>query len=315
MLNNLIFCLNATVPIFFLILLGMFLRKIQLVDDAFTARLNTLVFRVCLPALLFHDMYRTDYRTNWNTAYVVYCALATLASILICTGISYLLKDRSVQGEFIQTSYRSSATILGIAVVQNLYQNVGMAPLMVIGAVPIYNIAAVIILEMYRPDWGKLNAALLRKTLHGILTNPIILSILLGFAWSLLRIPLPTVGDTTVDYVGRCATPLGIIAMGASFQWEKARQSAGPALLSTFIKLFGLCALFLPLGVHLGFRKDLLVAALVMCGSSSTISCFVMAKGMGHKGDLTISTVMLTTLLSAFSLTFWLFILKSHGWI
>lgn len=315
MLNNLIFCLNATVPIFFLILLGMFLRKIQLMDDAFTARLNTLVFRVCLPALLFHDMYRTDYRTNWNTAYVVYCALATLASILICTGVSYLLKDRSVQGEFIQTSYRSSATILGIAVVQNLYHNVGMAPLMVIGAVPIYNIAAVIILEMYRPDRGKLNAALLRKTLHGILTNPIILSILLGFAWSLLRIPLPTIGDTTLDYVGRCATPLGIIAMGASFQWEKARQSAGPALLSTFIKLFGLCALFLPLGVHLRFRKDLLVAALVMCGSSSTISCFVMAKGMGHKGDLTISTVMLTTLLSAFSLTFWLFILKSHGWI
>lgn len=315
MLNNLSFCLNATVPIFFLILLGMFLRKIQLVDDAFTARLNMLVFRVCLPALLFHDMYRTDYRTNWNTAYVVYCALTTLASILICTGISYLLKDRSVQGEFIQTSYRSSATILGIAVVQNLYHNVGMAPLMVIGAVPIYNIAAVIILEMYRPDRGKLNAALLRKTLHGILTNPIIVSILLGFAWSLLRIPLPAIGDTTLDYVGRCATPLGIIAMGASFQWAKARQSADPALVSTFIKLFGLCALFLPLGVHLGFRKDLLVAALVMCGSSSTISCFVMAKGMGHKGDLTISTVMLTTLLSAFSLTFWLFILKSHGWI
>lgn len=315
MLNNLIFCLNATVPIFFLILLGMFLRKIQLMDDAFTARLNTLVFRVCLPALLFHDMYRTDYRTNWNTAYVVYCALATLASILICTGVSYLLKDRSVQGEFIQTSYRSSATILGIAVVQNLYHNVGMAPLMVIGAVPIYNIAAVIILEMYRPDRGKLEAMLLRKTLHGILTNPIILSILLGFAWSLLRLPLPTIGDTTVDYVGRCATPLGIIAMGASFQWEKARQSAGPALVSTFIKLFGLCALFLPLGVYLGFRNDLLVAALVMCGSSTTISCFVMAKGMGHKGDLTISTVMLTTLLSAFSLTFWLFILKSHGWI
>lgn len=315
MLNNLIFCLNATVPIFFLILLGMFLRKIQLMDDAFTARLNTLVFRVCLPALLFHDMYRTDYRTNWNTVYVVYCALATLASILICTGVSYLLKDRSIQGEFIQTSYRSSATILGIAVVQNLYHNVGMAPLMVIGAVPIYNIAAVIILEMYRPDRGKLDAMLLRKTIHGILTNPIILSILLGFAWSLLRLPLPTIGDTTVDYVGRCATPLGIIAMGASFQWEKARQSAVPALVSTFIKLFGLCALFLPLGVYLGFRNDLLVAALVMCGSSTTISCFVMAKGMGHKGDLTISTVMLTTLLSAFSLTFWLFILKSHGWI
>lgn len=72
MLNNLIFCLNATVPIFFLILLGMFLRRIQLMDDAFTVRLNTLVFRVCLPALLFHDMYRTIGQTGipltWCTA-------------------------------------------------------------------------------------------------------------------------------------------------------------------------------------------------------------------------------------------------------
>ena len=331
MLDNLIFCLNATLPIFFLILLGIYLHKINIIDDDLTAKLNKLVFRVCLPALLFHDMCLTDYRQHWNHKYVIYCMLVTLASILICTGISYLLKDRSIRGEFIQTSYRSSATILGIAVVQNLYSNVGMAPLMVIGAVPIYNIAAVIILELYKPqtlsagteelstaDDGKkgvITGALLRETCYGIVTNPIILSILAGLVWSLLKIPFPEIAQTTVNYLGRCATPLGIIAMGAAFDWEKARQSAGPAVLSSFIKLFGLCALFLPIGVYLGFRKDLLVAALVMCGSSSTISCYIMAKGMGHEGSLTISTVMLTTLGSAFSMTFWLFIMKTNGWI
>ena len=40
-----------------------------------------------------------------------------------------------------------------------------------------------------------------------------------------------------------------------------------------------------------------------------------MAKSMGHKGVLTSSVVMLTTLLSAFSITFWLTILKSFGLI
>ncbi len=315
MLDNLIFCLNATLPIFFLIVIGMVLRDRNVVDDDFVSRVNKLVFRVCLPALLFHDMCQTDYRQEWNTKYVAYCALATIASILICTGISYLLKDRSIQGEFIQTSYRSSATILGIAVVQNMYGNVGMAPLMVIGAVPIYNIAAVFILELYHPNRGRITTKLLRETLYGIATNPIILSIALGFVWSLAELPFPELAETTVDYLGRCATPLGIIVMGASFQWDKAKESAGPAVLSALIKLFGLCALFLPIGVWLGFRRDLLVAALVMCGSSSTISCYIMAKGMGHAGDLTISAVMLTTLGSAFSLTFWLFIMKTQGWI
>ncbi len=340
MLENLIFCLNATLPIFFLILIGMFLHKIGIIDDDLTTKLNKLVFRVCLPALLFHDMCLTDYNQNWNTKYVIYCALATLASILLCIVISRFLRDRSLRGEFIQTSYRSSATILGIAVVQNLYSNVGMAPLMVIGAVPIYNIAAVIILELYKPrpelslgnvavgisetsdtanaqssTQGHITSSLIKESCHGIATNPIILSILLGLFWSLLKLPFPTIAQTTVNYLGRCATPLGIIAMGAAFDWQKARQSAGPAVLSSFIKLFGLCAIFLPIGVYLGFRNDLLVAALVMCGSSSTISCYIMAKGMGHEGSLTISTVMLTTLGSAFSMTFWLFIMKTNGWI
>jgi len=315
MLNDLIFCLNATLPIFFLVLLGIFLKRIGFLDDTFVSLMNSLVFRVCLPALLFHDMCGTDYRKNWDTEYVLYCFIVTLLSILLCIFLSYFLCRRSEQGEFIQTSYRSSATILGIAVVQNLYSNVGMAPLMIIGAVPLYNIAAVVILAFFKPERTPLNAAMFKKTIRGILTNPIILSVAAGFVWSLLRLPMPALASSTIDYVGRCATPLGIIAMGASFSLERSLSSAKAAGFSTFIKLFLLAAIFLPIGVHLGFRNDKLVAALVMCGSSSTISCFVMAKEMGHAGDLTTSTVMLTTLLSAFSLTFWLFLMRTHGLI
>ena len=40
-----------------------------------------------------------------------------------------------------------------------------------------------------------------------------------------------------------------------------------------------------------------------------------MAKNMGHEGTLTSSAVMLTTLLSAFTLTGWLFLLRSMGLI
>ena len=71
--------------------------------------------------------------------------------------------------------------------------------------------------------------------------------------------------------------------------------------------------LFLPLAVRLGYTKERLIAILVMLGSATTVSCFVMAKNMGHEGVLTSSTVMLTTFFSAFTLTGWLFLLKTLG--
>ena len=88
-----------------------------------------------------------------------------------------------------------------------------------------------------------------------------------------------------------------------------------PAAVATFMKLIGLAAIFLPIAITLGFRREELVAILVMLGSATTVSCFVMAKNMGHEGVLSSSVVMLTTLFSAFTLTGWLYILKSMNFI
>ena len=88
-----------------------------------------------------------------------------------------------------------------------------------------------------------------------------------------------------------------------------------PTLVAVFMKLVGFCVVFLPMAALLGFRNEEMIAILVMLGSATTVSCFVMARNMGHEGVLTSSTVMLTTLFSAFTLTGWLFLLRSAGLI
>jgi predicted permease len=77
--------------------------------------------------------------------------------------------------------------------------------------------------------------------------------------------------------------------------------------------IIGFVIIFLPVAIRLGFREEKLVALLVMLGSATTISCYVMAKNMGHEGTLTSSVIMLTTLLCAFTLTMWIFLLKTCG--
>ncbi len=143
--ENLIFSLNATVPVFLMMVLGYLLHKIGWMDDEFASKMNRFVFRVPLPVLLFGDLAAVDFAQVWNMKFVSFCFGVTVISIAVSAGISFLWKDRSIQGEFIQASYRSSAAILGIAFIQNIYGTAEMAPLMIIGSVPLYNVMAVLL--------------------------------------------------------------------------------------------------------------------------------------------------------------------------
>ena len=221
-MENLIFSLNATVPIFFTMILGFVFRKVGLMDEEFTNKANKFVFQAALPALLFSDLSQANFRDVWNGTFVAYCALTTMICIVISILISCLWKDKSIQGEFVQGAYRSSAAILGIAFIQNIYGTSGMAPLMIIASVPIYNVMAVAVLAFLKPERERLDGTLIKKTLKGIATNPIILGILAGVIWSGCKLPCPPILIKTVDNLGKLATPLGLMAMGAAFDAKKA---------------------------------------------------------------------------------------------
>ena len=315
-MDDLIFSLNATLPIFLMMMLGYFLRRVGLVTQEFADLANGFVFKVALPVVLFDDLCRMDIVASWDGGYVAFSALATLASILLCWLVSRAFGRVPWRGEFIQASYRSGAAFLGVAFIQSIYGEAGVSPLMVIGAVPVYNVSAVVILQLMSPDRREgegLDAGLLRRTLRGIATNPIILGIVAGCAWALLRLPMPAILGKAVSSVGGIATPLGLIALGASFSFRKAFDVGVPSLVSSAIKLVGLELVFLPCAMTLGYTGQKLVAIMMMLGLPSTVSGYVMARNMGYEGTVNSSVVMLTTLLSSVTLTFWIWLLKSSG--
>jgi len=291
----------------------MLFRKLGWMDEVFAAKMNKFVFLVPLPVLLFEQLATVDFSEVWDIKFILFCFVVTAISITISTLISLLWKDRSVKGEFIQATYRSSAALLGIAFIQNIYGTAGMAPLMIIGSVPLYNIMAVVVLSVFKPGNNSFDKALVKKTLKGIATNPIIIGIVAGFVWSALKLPMPSILHKTVSSIGATATPMGLMSMGATFEMKKATSKMKPTLVAVFMKLVGFCAIFLPMAALLGFRNEEMIAILVMLGSATTVSCFVMARNMGHEGTLSSGVIMMTTLLSAFTLTMWLDVLRSFG--
>lgn len=315
MLDNFVFSINATMPIFLMMVVGYLLKKIKFADEHSTAVMNKLVFRVFLPALLFMDMAKQDFSKIWDNSFVLFCAVTTLLSIAAAAFMSLFFKDKHDRGEFIQASYRSAAATLGIAFMTNVYDNVAMVALMIIGSVPIYNIVAVIVLSVTSPEAGNDFKRLVKRTLKNVVTNPIILSIFAGLIWSLLSLPQPVIFVKSVTYLGNVASPLALITLGASFEFSQIKGKVPMLITACINKLFVFCIIFLPLAVSMGFRNEKLVAALIMLGSATTSSSFIMAKNMGHNGAISSAAVMITTFLSSFTMTLWLFLLKSGGFI
>lgn len=316
MLSNLVFSLNATMPLFAMMVVGYVLKKIKLLDQKTADVINKLVFRLFLPALLFMDLAKQDFASLWDTSFVAFCAGSTVISIIIAFFLSLLVCEKDDRGEFIQASYRSAAATLGIAFMTNIYDNISMVALMIIGSVPIYNIVAVIVLSLTSPEAASHKGkALYRKTFINVITNPIILGIVVGMLWSIFKLPLPAVFYKSMTYLGNCASPLALIGLGACFEFENIKEKFLPLICANFNKLFLFCLIFIPVAIAIGYRDDKLVASLIMLGSATTSSSFIMSKNMGHKGILSSSAVMTTTLFSSFTLTLWLFILKTLGFI
>ena len=313
-MQNLLFSLNATMPVFFVMVVGYLLGQTGFLPPAFCKAADKLCFKVTLPVMLFLDMGSVDILHDFQPRFVLFCFAATLVGILaVWAGAKRFLKDKALVGEFVQAGYRSSAAVLGVAFIQNIYANAGMAQLKILGCVPLFNMFAVLILMMESPLQRSTPSA--GQLLRGVATNPILLGIIFGTVYALLPFTLPQMVTKTMSSLASLTTPLSLLSIGASFEGTKAIQKLGPTVAAAFIKTVGLAAVFLPCAVALGFRDEELVALLIMLGSPTTPSAYVMSKNMGHEGVLTSSCIALTTLLSALTLTGWIFLLRCGGYL
>ena len=201
-MDSFLYSINATVPIFLVMIIGWVIKRLGVIDDHFANVANKYVFKVALPALLFRDLSAADFKSQFDARFVLYCMIVTtimFSGIWICTEI--FMKDDTQKGAFVQASFRSSAAILGMAFIQNMYQSTGMAPLMIVAAVPLFNIFAVIVLtfKAHPECHGKEQKQVMdkkdniKKACFNIVTNPIIIGIVLGLLSSLAGIKYPAI--------------------------------------------------------------------------------------------------------------------------
>lgn len=316
-MENFIYSINVTMPIFLVMVIGYILKQIGMLNDNFVTVANKFNFKVTLPFMLFKDIAGVDIKAVFDIKYVLFCAIVSTICFWVVWGTAKLLvRDKTIRGAFVQSSFRGSAAVMGLAFIQNIYGSSAMGPLMIVSAVPLYNIFSVIVLTFEANDsTGIDKKAKIRQAGINICKNPIILSILAGLIVGLLGIQFPTLVNKTVSNVAQMATSLALITIGAGFEGRKALAKIAPTMAASMIKLVLQPLVFLPVAAWMGFSGEKMIAILIMLASPTTPSCYIMAKSMNNDEVLTASVIVTTTLMAAFTLTGWIFLLKTLGYI
>lgn len=316
-MENFIYSINVTMPIFLVMVIGYILKQIGMLNDNFVTVANKFNFKVTLPFMLFKDIAGVDIKAVFDIKYVLFCAIVSTICFWVVWGTAKLLvRDKTIRGAFVQSSFRGSAAVMGLAFIQNVYGSSAMGPLMIVSAVPLYNIFSVIVLTFEANDSTNIDKkAKIRQAGMNICKNPIILSILAGLIVGLLGIQFPTLVNKTISNVAQMATPLALITIGAGFEGRKALAKIAPTMAASMIKLVLQPLVFLPVAAWMGFSGEKMIAILIMLASPTTPSCYIMAKSMNNDEVLTASVIVTTTLMAAFTLTGWIFLLKTLGYI
>lgn len=310
-MNVFIVCLEAVMPIFLLMLVGYAARRFRIIDERDVRRTNAIIFRTFMPALLFESIYSSDFESAVNLRLIAFAVVAVL--LMIALSIAFVLlveKNKNRHSVMIQGLYRSNFALVGIPVAEALMRggDISVVAVLLAVIVPVYNVAAVLILEGF--GGRKVNV---RHMLLDVAKNPLIISSALGLLFLGLDIKLPGIVMTVVEDMADAAGPIALFLLGAFFRFETMGKYKREISIVSVGRLVVIPGIFLTLGYLFGFRGAEFAGLIALFASCTAVASFTMAEQMGGDSELAGDIVVTTSVLCSFTLYLWSVLFMSLG--
>ena len=315
-MENFLLALNVVFPMFFLMMLGVILKRIKMVDERSLTVMNSLIFRVFMSTLLFLSVYNIGDLSAFsakNLKLMLY-AFVSILLVLVLAWLIFvrLIADKKRLAVMIQGVYRGNFILFGLAIAGSLYGDAGLGivSILTVVTIPTFNILAVIILEYYS---GKEISR--KKLIKQVSKNPLVIATVIGILFLASGIKLPKPIYKSLNDISKIATPLAFIVLGAELKFGNMLRNIKYLIFVDFLKLVVNPLISISIGKVLGFQGAEIVALLAMTACPTAVSSFTMAKEMNVDGNLAGEIVATTSLISIATIFCWILILKSLAWI
>jgi predicted permease len=317
--SDFIFSLNVVFPLFLLIAAGYAAREFRFVKESFLTEANKFVFRFLLPLMLFRNIHAALFMDlDFSNIRLIFSALfgvlITIVILLIIVPLS--VKRKAARGSLIQGIYRSNFLIYGLPLAVSMYGDAAIIPIsMLMGIiVPVYNVAAIIILTVFSEKKSISSISFLQIT-KDILQNPLILACIAGGIAGGFNLRFPAIIDKPLHDLATMATPMALLIMGGEFRFRKLKSNFMMVMLASAGRLVFVPLIAMIVFIRMGFREIELAVLLCLFATPTAVVSFIMADNMGCDAEIAAQIVVLTTALSAVTIFLFIFVLKTLNYL
>lgn len=305
--------LNITAPVFAMLFMGVLLKRIKAINDSFIHTASSLVFNVCMPALLFLGIYHADLTAAVKPGLLVFFVVATLGSFALAWGFALWRCPREDRGIYTQGGFRGNNGVIGLALAASMYGDYGISLGAILAGLVIllYNSLSSVVLAVYSPSMKSDPWSICKS----ILRNPLIISVLLATPMAYGQVPLPNWLLTSGDYLAQMTLPLALICIGGTLSLASLRESGGLAVSASLVKMIWLPVIGTLAAWLCGFRGAELGILFLYIGSPTAAASYVMARAANGNHELAASIIVITTLMAAITTNIGIFLLQWGGWI
>ncbi len=291
---------NIVSPVFIVLLLGYFAKQKGYIDSNFVDKGTWIVFYMALPFKLFYDIKNARIE-SLHPKYVLYIVLGVIFIIIIALLIAKALsiEDKKKLSAFVHCAYRSNFVYVGFPILDIIYNGApSMEHMIVIVSfgLTLYNISAIVLLTYYSEAEDK--SISVKDILIKIIKNPMIVGVVFGAIFNFLNIPVYQGVDKAIEMVAKISTPMSLILIGASLNFESSKSDFKLMFISAFIKTVLAPLILIPIGIKLGFTNMELGIAYVFWATPCAANCFIFTKQMKSDYEFASKVITLSFIMS-----------------
>lgn len=291
-------------PVFALIGLGAAAIRWRFLDDAAVKGMNDFVFYLAMPCLLFRAVVSAPPLRLWDVAgsfiggaFVLFAVAAVLSRMLFRAPLA-------TASVFALNCVFGNTVMLGIPIIDSAYGAEGVAYLLAVVAFHsglLLPLATVLIEADARSGRGAL--AVLRASIPGLARNPVVVCIVLAFAWRATGLGFAGPVDRLLVLLGAAGPPLALFCLGATLPKPSGFKGLGDVALASFLKLLIMPVLVAGLAWLAGVTGVAFAVVVLAAAMPTGANAFLLARRFGTMMEASASTVVVSTALSLATLT------------
>ena len=288
---------SALIPVFGLILIGYFFKRIKFPSHEFWPQADKLTYYVLMPSLLIYKLSNASLSSSNSLGFILSALLAIFFTMIVLMIVNKIKPSNPAAFTSVVQGGIRFNTYVFLALAGAIFGNDGLvlSAILLTFAIPFINILCITIFALYVGN-DKLNFIYLLKS---IITNPLIIACVVGGSINFLGIQLPIILNNTLEVLSKAALPMGLLSVGFGLVIKEIKSSKSELIISSIAKHLLLPFFIFILGKYFGL-DDMMLSILVLFAVLPTApSSFILARQLCGDIGLMSSIITVQTLVSA----------------